>query len=569
MIKQSDFDKLNALKTQLDPTGTQVYIEPDQEVIFRAHEAEDIKQMLLDQHQTSIAQSELALDMFDELGAPSVDESVEVEYYDGVVKAVVDISFDKAAQGVSDEQYLQIRDSLRVFAKTTNEAEQTQILQTIEGLGAGTLEVIFRECRQFDLVDQQARKKIVHVLGRLAYRNLHGRLLVKGILENSSSYSHLRLAIGVVGILNDREAVSSIERHLFDPSLFSVALNAILKIHDIRSLPTVIQVLNSIDVKDRNTIDEAFMQAANFVRFGPEAIVPLFDAYINCQNRPIRPIFMKGLRSFGHKMIPVLADALLQDEGIETHRYMQICTTLGGLKTPAATQVLKNALVTVDEQQQVAIIRGLSHTGDQTLVDDIVHVLKTAEYNKLKSECIKALAHVSYKDEHVKNLVRSYLAVKDGYLYLDALYCLVYLGDDKMLDQLIHLALDGTEKEQEIIPTYISRFPHRIIQRIAQRILNLPAEKAVQIVVMLQRVMVLPREVGPILQQKLNEAIPSILELEIYRLIAKFANTKNELLPVSVLYNAKDKALSDRLQRELTSMIRGIKGNEGMVTYQE
>ena len=566
-IKQSAFEKLKALKQELDPTGTAVYIEEENDIIYKEFEQEEIKRTLLEQHKLQLEQSEENLDLLDDLGGPIQDETVEIEYYDGVVKAVVNISLESFTGTISDAEYMEVRELLRHFSRATNRNERTSVLQNIEKFGEDTIEIIFRECRQFDLVRAEVLKEIVHSLGRLAYKSLKGRLLIKGILEHSTSYSHLRLAIAVSGILRDREVVRSLEHHIYDKELYLLCLEALFKIRDITSLPVIINVINKLDPARKDLIDGSVELSTQFSKFGPNAINTVFNAYADCENRSVRPVYIKGFRSFGEDAVPNLTEYIRDENDI--NRFMQACMTLGGLKTPSAVSVLTEALKTADESHKKGIIRGLGYAGEKSIMDVLISELELSEVNSLKSECINALAFVGYKDQNMITAVKKYTESHDIYLRLSAMACLIRSGEDKLFDEMMKVLLESNEKNRQIAETIISRLPISALERVAQRLLTVENEKALQIIAVLQRVHRLSKEVGKILNDKLKQDLPQYLEIEIYRLIAKHVNTGNELLSINVLYNAKENAKSDRLERELSILIRGMRGNNGEIVVKD
>ena len=344
MVKSSAFEELRELKRQLDPSGTAVYIEEDRDVIYKEFEQEEIERTLLEQHKHQQAQSEENLDFLDDLSGPIQDETVEIEYYDGVVKSFVNISFEGFTGTISDEEYMEVRELIRQFSRAEKRDERMAALSSIGKYGEDTIEIIFRECRQFDLIKEEALKEVVQLLGRLSYRSLKGRLLIKGVLEHSTSTSHLRLAIMVSGILRDREVISSLTRHIYDKELYILCIDALFKIRDISSLPTMISAINKLDPSRKDLIDATVALSNQFAKFGPNAIKIVFSAYSNRENPAVRPVYIKGFRSFGEDAVPSLAE-LLQNE-TDNNRFSQICMTLGGLKTESALPLLTEALKT-------------------------------------------------------------------------------------------------------------------------------------------------------------------------------------------------------------------------------
>lgn len=562
-IKESALQKLSLLKQQLDPTGTAVYIEEDDDVIYNEFDEQELKKLFTEQHEKLLAKEESELSFFDNLGGPENEDSIEVEYYDGVVKAVVDITFENILENVTEEQYLTVRNALRSFAQSPKD-ERGKYIKEIEAIGENAVEVIFRESSQFALVSEETRKEIVQLVGRLCYRSLEGRLLIKGLLEHSSSSLHIRLAIEVAGILREKEAIDGILKHLKGEEYFVDALTALFKIRENSTLPIIIEAINGIDIKRKDIIDEAVKLSNYFAKFGPEAMGLIFEAYANCQNRSIRPVFIKGFRSFGDNAIPTLVQSLNKNE-LDSNRFMQVCMTLGGMKSSIAVCSLIEVLKDAEQENKKAIIRGLGYTNDSIAIEPLLTELRLNDDPYIKSECIHSLSFVGYRNIEVKQEIEKYLKVKENNLNIDAMYALIRLGEVKYLDQFINYGTNGTEKEQQIVLSMIIRLPKKQIERVAQRLLNLEPEKALHIINSLQRAHILPKTIGPILDEVLKREIPQYLEVEIYRLIAKFVNTEHELLPIKVLYDARERATNDRVVREISSMLSNTRGNTGLI----
>lgn len=564
-------EKLKGLRDQLDPQGlVPQYEEIDEDVVLIEAEREDLQKQLLAQHEQ---QQELpvSVDIFDAFGGPQNDEVVEVSYFDGVVKAVIDISFGSLGKSVTEEQCLVVRNELRAFAKAANAEERKKRLADIAAIGPAAVEIIFRECRQFDLVEETVRAEVIKMMAQLAYRDLNARLFNKGILENSTSSSHTLLAIGVAGALRDDEAVYSLVRHLYVEEYFKVALDALLKIRNVASLESIIQGLERLDSSQKHLVDYAITQAPRFKKFGPQAIELIFNYYEQSQNRAIRKIYIDAICAFGEDAIPQLLKAI--DTAKRAHdlrRLSQICMTLGSLRTPASTAVLTSSLQNANEREKRAIVSGLGRSADDSIMDLIVYELQHTTDVMLKSECIHALSYFRYKNNEVTAIVTPYLQVKENHLFIDAINCLIRAGNKKLLDDLVHYGLNGTEKEQSVAQNLIARLPFKDLARVGQRMLNLPDDKALQIVMVLQRAHKLPTELGSILLEKLKTDIMPLLEMEIYRLIAKHVNSTQPLLPAEVLFEARRKTTNERTSRELSTMISKISNRGGViVTNQE
>ena len=569
-MKIDQLAKLKNLRQTLDPHNlVPEYEDQEDGVILVESEREAVHQQLLAQHEQKEA-APVEMSIFEEFAGPVNDEVVEVTYFDGVVKAYVDISFDNMGKNITDEQCLAIRQSLRTFARTNNKYERQQYLRDISAIGPEAVEIIFRECRQFDLVTDEVRAEVIEVIASLAYRNLEARLLVKGILEHSATSSHTLLAIGVAGALRDDEMIYSLLKHMKNPEYFKVALDALLKIRNIDSLESIIQSLEELDGSQKHLVDYAILQAKRFKKFGVAAIDVIFHYYQEGKNRALRKVYIDAICSFGEDAIPKLLEAINKAKQIhDLTRLSQICMTLGGLRTPASTAVLTSALQQANEKEKRAIIIGLGRAADDSVMDMIVYELQHTSDIVLKSECINALSFFRNKKIQVTEIVKPYLQVKENNLFLDATCCLVRVGNQKLLYDLIEYAINGDDKVQDIAQKLISRLPLRELARVGQRILHSTDDQALKIVTILQRANKVPHELAPVIKEKLKSNMTFLLEMEIYRLIAKHVNSNPPFLPAEVLYEARNKSTNDRMNRELSNMISKIANRGGVIVTKE
>lgn len=567
-MKLDQLEKLKGLRQELDPNNlVPAYEEQEVGVVVNEAEREAVHQQLLAQHEEKGKVFEL--DLFEEVSGPDSDDHVEVTYFDGVV-SYVDISFEKVGEKMSEEQYLAIRQNLRNFARANTKQERQNYLRDIASVGPNAVEVVFRECRQFDLVPDTTRAEVIEMLARLAYRNLDARLLVKGILQYSATSSHTMLAIGVAGALRDEQMVHSLLKHMRKQEYFKIALDALLKIRHVGTLESLIIALEELDSSQKHLVDYAISQASRFKKFGPQAIELIYNYYEQGKNRGVRKIYIDAICAFGEDAIPQLLQAIQRAKQIhDLGRLSQICMTLGNLRTPASTAALARALEQANEREKRAIIIGLGRAADESVMDMIVYELQHTEDIVLKSECINALSFLRNKREEVTKIVTPYLQVQKNNLFLDATGCLVRMGHAKHLDTLINSAINGNDREQDVAQMLISRLPLREIVRTGQRILTLSDEQALKIVTLLQRANKMPQELAPVFKEKLQTPMSFLLEVEIYRLIAKHVNSTPPFLPAEVLYEARNKTTNERMQRELSNMISKIATRGGVIITNE
>ncbi|MGG3469001.1 hypothetical protein ABES02_16155 [Neobacillus pocheonensis] len=551
--------KLNDLKKDL-PNET--VSEKD---VFSDEEDEQIRQELLKQAEQEEENGGIDDDFFTSLSGPSQEEGneklVEIEYLGRI--GYVDISFENLDDDVDEKDYRIMLDALELMAYSNDVSKRKNASKEVEKFGEKAITVIFRECRKFDLSDENRKQELMHLLSRLTARSLKGRKIIKAVLEKANSNQHIALAILGAGAIREREAVNSILQHMKNPDFFVIGLNAIFSIRDKNSVEPLIAVINDLDVNRNDLIDQAIQLAPRFAYFGPEAVKSVFNAYLNGEKKPLRPIFTIALRSFKEDAIPVLTEVL--EKETDDNRLIPICMTLGGLKMPFSTNLLREAFHKYPGKKR-AILRGFSHTNDSTLIPLIVEELKSSSDLRIKGECLGAIPYLADPDMNLIPTIKPFLNEKRNKLYLDALNCLVRLGDQESFEKYIHLLINGEDEEQYILQKHLATMSFKLIVKMAEKMLHCPDEKAMLLITALQRSNLLPQEVGPILKKKLDQNPIPALKIEIYRLIGKHVNKRREILSQDILYQASKDETNPRIVRELDQIIKNMRKEQGRIS---
>lgn len=537
----------------------------DEKDVLNDEEAEQIKQDLLRQVEQEDNSGGIDDDFFMSISGPSQEDGneklVEVEYLGRI--GYVDISFEKLDEDMGESDYSNILKALEVMAYNDDVIKRKEASKEVEKYGDKAITVIFRECRKFDLTNEKRKNELVHLLSRLTTRSLKGRKILKAVLEKANSTQHIALSILGTGAVREYEAVPGILNHMSSPDFFCMGLEALLKIRDKKSVEQIIQKLNDLDSNRNDLIDHAIRLAPRFADFGPEAVKPVFEAYLNNEKKAIRPILTIALRSFKEDAIPVLSEVLEKES--DENKLIPICMTLGALKMPYSTNILIDASKKYPEKKK-AIIRGFSHTRDKSVLPLLVDELKSTDDIRLKQECLGAIAYLADNDKNLISTVKPYLNERRNRLYLDALNCMVRLGDQESFDKFINLLINGEEGEQYVLQKQLPKMSFKMIVKIAEKMLTYTDDKAILLVSALQNANIIPQEVGPILQQKLNQKPIPALKLEIYKLIGKHVNKKRELLSQEVLYKARQEETNPRVVRELDQIIDNMRKEKGRIS---
>lgn len=529
------------------------------------HTEKEIQNELLRQAQLEEERDQLSEDYFDSMTGPSSEDGsralVGVEYSIGgevgQVYLYVNIDFDDLSIDLPPEQYQKVIENVETIAFGDNLNKSREASKNIEDIGEDCIAILFRECRKFDYNDVQKTNLMVHLLSRLTVRSLKGRSILKAILENSTSPQHIRLAIMVAGSIRDINAADIILEHAKDPTFMENCFDALLKIRTKRSIKPLVQLLKDLDSDKKDTIDQAHRLARRFNEFGSDAIEEVYRAYIDCKHH-VRPIFTVALRSFQDEAIPFLIKVLETEK--DEQALTKIAKSLGDLRHHYATNALVEAFKKFPSKK-AALIEGFSHTQDRSLVPLILDELNESSDTKMKRKCLNALAYIGSL-EHIP-MIRPFLKVKET--KPDALFCLARLGDSRSFEEFLQLMIEGESEIQYIVERYTSKLPFALLTEMASRVLTLSDDKALLVVSALQKPNLLPREVGPILQDKLKQNCSAALKIEIYRLIGKYINQKGGLVPQDVLYDARRLEENPRIKRELEQIIKNMRQSRGNV----
>jgi len=161
-MSTSILQKLTDMKKDLPKDK---FIEKD---VLNEEEEEQIKQELLRQAEQEDESDGIDDDFFTSLSGPSQEDGneklVEVEYLGRI--GYVDISFENIDEDMDEKEYRYILDALEVMAYSDDASKRKEASKEVEKYGEKAITVIFRECRKFDLTDEQRKNELVHLESR-------------------------------------------------------------------------------------------------------------------------------------------------------------------------------------------------------------------------------------------------------------------------------------------------------------------------------------------------------------------------------------------------------------------
>lgn len=557
VLKEDALAKLAALKNEIDPEGLYTYEDESgvADDVFSDDEEQKMQQQFIQQFNEE-QDAEDEDDFFDD--GPELDnEKVEIVYSGGVIRKYKNIA--EIELRVDEVQYASIIEELKRFSKEKSPVVRSEVLAKISAVGPAAVGVIFQKCRIFELVSEDAKTQVAHLVAKLSHQDLDNRLFIKGILEYSTNESYLKLAIRVAGILNDQHMTVPLQKHLFTPRYLKESYSALVKLRATKSVPSILKAISQLDSSNRVLIEDTITISKSFNVFGLEAFDDLFEAYVSCQNAAIREIYILAIRSYGDKALPKMK-AHIKNVKVDSNLF-QIFKTIGGLRTEAASEVLKELLNGANEHRKADIVSGISSTGDTQFVDIVLDELLETQSNFYRSKCLHALANIAgHNNEAVRKKIEHLTKQKDGNIHVDAINCLARLGDRKCLAELIHLALYGEESEKTVALKSVSFLPLSLMERVLDTLVTANEDHTFTLVTALQKKHRLPRKTGEVLVKKLKEPLPDYVRIEIYRLIARHEGLETRLVPDGFILKAleQEAKISDtsRISKELRKMLK-------------
>jgi hypothetical protein len=510
-----------------------------------AFDIEEIERLLVAQRQELENEED---DLFGGIGGPDLLEDtsgIKVESKRGAIM-YVDLTFSKLPLSLQP-----LLEQLKILAESDSQNDIHKAMLQIEKAGADAIGLIFREVRMFYRKPEK-KKLLVELLSRLTLRSLKGRIMIKGVLQHATNSQHIELAIRTAGIVQEKEVIPELLRHGNTQELFPQCFEALLDMRDASVVQPVLQLIQGLSTNRSEVTEQAVRVARKFAVLEPTVIPQLFRAYVQCNSKYIRAIYTTAIRSFRDAAVPFLFEAIATET--EPYYIRRACQLLGGIKTPIAGQKLMEALEKFPAKK-AHIMEGLGYVRDTAFAGLLGGELKQASYKTLQQASLKALASCGTKEQIP--LIREFVANSDT--RAEALYALISIGDYKAREEFVHYLVNGTPQEQHQLSGLTGILHDKMLLHLAESMKGMCDAEAIIILTALQKPNRLPREVGAILKEKLLQNPLGPVRLEIYRLIVKYANSpSNQLLPLAVLYEAKEKEQDLFIKREIEQLLQTL-----------
>ncbi|SOC37088.1 HEAT repeat domain-containing protein [Ureibacillus acetophenoni] len=481
----------------------------------------------------------------------------------GGIEVIVDI--DQLIPDMSDELIEKVVNLIKDMADTNNQKKSLDAYVALKNLGnsdtLNVLYIIFRKSVLFDF-SHYTRDLLVTLVANLCAYNLKGRALLKGILNQSTVEKHVELALRSAGQIRAKEVlpeIFSIAKNEEKNHLIIICLEAIVNIRDTEAAIQFLPIISNLPDGNNRLIGQAIKVAKHFEVFEDSFIEHVYNELIQCKKRYLRPIYSEGLKSFGVRAIPILAEFM---KSSDDHFHIRQCSKIiGGIKSPIASEQLRKLLVDLPHSQ-AEIIEGLAHTKDVENLPYLLECLQKTSRPHVKRTCIKAIA--DFGDISYAPALKKYLV--DPETELEVIYALFRLGEKDADELFFDKMLNGTPHEQNRLENFTSLLPSKNLIQVAKKALMLPDMDSMILLSALLKPNVLPKQVGPLLNELLNREPKSTtpVRTSIYRIIGKFVGSEKELLGMDVLVKAL-RTEEPSVKKELENIISAVrsKGESG------
>lgn len=502
---------------------------------------------------------------FDDIMSPMYgsDDIVEVANRGGLRR--VGIGFTSDSFGTTQSEYSQIKNALNKFIKGESDESVDDAIDIISKYKDKSIKVVFSYARKFNFNDYNQYNDLKILMNKLCLRSLEGRDTIIAVLIGANSKPHIKLAMLAAGEVREVNAIDYICEKLDDEDLFNIAFEALLDIGDTKAVNSMLDIINDTEKDNEQRITFLIDKASYFVYFGNSIIKSLLKYYNNC-NQWLRPIFARMIESFEEDVLQDLLD-LIEKES-DNRKLDSLYRLLGRLNNDKVSEILIDSYNSGKNMKSSII--GLGHIKSESskkLFRDIL--VEGREESRILGEAILSLAFMAKNNEveEYKKLIRPYADSINDRLRINSNLALARLGDSNSLEKYIYDITDNDVYTRNCASMLINRLKIHQITEILDKCLSLPENKVTLALTALTRRKTFNKEAGDILLKLLDKS-SYLSNIEIYKIIGNTANTKNEIIPLDVLFdrldstsNGSEKMVIEDILSNKSKINRGIIGS--------
>lgn len=526
---------------------------------------DEIESYLIKQANDYVATDVEQENILDDILSPSFgsNKSVEVVNRGGLRK--VDIGFENNSFNTTQSEYLQIKNALSIFIKGESDESVDDAIDIISSFGDKSIKIVFNFARKFNFDDFYQREDLRILMKNLCLRSLEGRDTIVAVLMDANSNPHIKLAMLAAGEVKEKNAIKYICNKLNNDDLFELAFDALLDICDKDSLDDMFNAILKTKDDDEQRISYLLSVAEYFVDFGNDSIKKIIY-YFNTCSPWLRPIFAKILLSFKEDSISFILNAMENERN--TKNIEGLCRILGKLNCDKTSDILIEKYKCGNNKKSCII--GLGNTRSYKSVELFKEILrKGKEESSILEEVIVSLSFIARNEDITEciQLIENYAKCEKDRLVIHANLALARMDYSDYLEKYMDNLTSSNKDIRNCASGLINRLKVYQITKILEKCLDLPESKVNLILISLTKRKVFEKECEEIFI-KLLDKLSCLANIEIYKIIANTVNTKNEIIPIDVLYEKLDKSNSIHEKNIIKNILETkVKKNRGSIGY--
>lgn len=468
----------------------------------------------------------------------------------------VSIEFTGETFKTTQNEYSSIKKALDEFIKGESDESVDNAIDEITRYGDKAIKVVFSFARKFDFNNDTQYNDLKILMNKLCLRSLEGRDTIIAVLIGANSKPHIKLAMLAAGEVREENATKYICEKLRDKDLFDIAFDALIDIRNPEAIKPMLEIISETEKDDEWKITYLRKRAPYFIDFGNDVIKEGLQYYNNC-NPWLKAIYSLILAEFKEDIIPELSNVV--DNETDNRKLEKLFMLLGKLDNDKAADILINSYNSSKNMKACIIGLGqMKSTNAKKLVKDVLK--EGREDTSILEESVVALSFMVNKNEveEAIELIKSYKDSISDRLRIHANFALARLDDKESLERYINNLTDSDVYLRNCAGHLINRLKLHQITKILEMCLTIPENKVNLILTSMTKRKNFNKESGNILF-KLLEKSSYLSKIEIYKIIGNTAGTKNEVLPVDILYNALDNTNNQSEKIVLEDILSKIK----------
>lgn len=502
---------------------------------------------------------------FDDIMGPSFgsdanENSIEVSNRGGLRH--VSIVFDGDNFSTTQSEYSEIKNAIDELIRGESDESVDEAIDKIVKYGDKAIKVVFSFARKFNFNDEVQCNDLRILMKKLCLRSLEGRDTIIAVLIGANSKAHIKLAMLAAGEVREDNATKYICLKLQDKDLFDIAFDALLDIRDVSAVKSMLDVIVNTEKDDEYRISYLLKRTSYFIDFGNSIIKDMVECYNN-SNPWIKPVLGNILGEYQEDIIPELSKVI--DKETDNRKLESLYRLLGRLNNDKAAEILVKSYNSGKNMRACIIGLGQMRTPSaKKLFKDVL--IEGNEEATILEEAVVSLSFMASKEEvqEAMDLIRPYTNSINDRLRIYSNAALARLGDEESLVIYMRSLTSSDSYTRNCATNLINRLRIQQITQILEKCLTLPENQVTLILTSLTKRKTFNKDAGNIMY-KLLQTSSYLSKIEIYKIIGNTVNTKNEILPIDVLFDALDNVSNTSEKMVLEDIISRLRVNKGTI----